>query len=292
MILNGGASLRVAPAGSGLCYSITLAPREPARWALVADTHVGADRSPASDRPDPAGRLRRVVAEILADRRCGAMVNGDLALSVGSEADYRRFREIVAPLAAAMPVVLGVGNHDDRGNLLAALSRSRDAEWLASVVDQGPYRMVQLDSHLAPGHVGGEVGDEQLGWLEGLLRTGGQRRTIVSLHHPGESTSEGCRDFGKVAELASEHPSVEAIVTGHDHAFSVDQEDGVHRIGLPAAGFAFEPGTPCGWVAADLSASGLVLTLRSDSGREVRRLAWRRPNPARAAVDSGRALRL
>ena len=153
--------------------------------------------------------------------------------------------------------------------------RSRCPEWIAAVVEQPPFRFVQLDSQIAPGQVGGEVGDEQLAWLERLLQSALTLRTILFVHHPGESSSEGCRDFKTLLDIAERHNCVQTIVTGHDHAFALRRIGSLHQVALPATAFPFDPGTDCGWIEATLSEEGLDLALRGASVDSRHHLAWR-----------------
>ena len=177
----------------------------------MADTHVCADPKVDYRNWVPARRLKRVVRDIVASRPNGMVINGDLAWSDGRIADYRRFMTLLQPLAGAFPLVLGMGNHDRRDNLLAICEQSTEPvpEWIAAVVEQPPFRFVQLDSQIAPGQVGGEVGDEQLAWLERLLQSALTLRTILFVHHPGESSSEGCRDFKTLLDIAERHNCVQ-----------------------------------------------------------------------------------
>ena len=208
----------------------------------------------------------------------GVLVNGDLAWLEGAPDDYGLFRALMQPMGAT-PLVLGVGNHDCRENLLANFGGWSDSppEWLASVVDQPPNRLVMLDSQIGPGVVEGEIGADQLGWLGSLLANAPQRRTVLFVHHPGESTSEGCRDFEALARLAQSRSNVHAIVTGHDHEFSLGRVGDVHLIALPSAGFPFEPGTDCGWIEAGLTADGLRLRFHGTASASTHRLDWRLP---------------
>ena len=123
--------------------------------------------------------------------------------------------------------------------------------------------------------MGGAIGEDQLRWLESLLSAPGPARVILFVHHPGESSSEGCRDFDRLATLAEKFRHVQAIVTGHDHAYSLGHARGVHLIGLPSAGFPFDPGEPCGWVEASLRSGGLDLRLRVAASSRADRLRWR-----------------
>ena len=276
MILNAGLASRNREVATGLVCSCSLPAVEQASWAWLADTHVSGDAGAERDGWRPAEQVARVVEEITDTQPDGVLVNGDLAWLEGAPDDYGLFRALLRPVYT-LPLVLGVGNHDCRKNLLAHFGCRNDSpvEWLASVVEQPPHRFVMLDSQIAPGVVGGEIGADQLGWLGSLLADAPRRRTIVFVHHPGESSSEGCRDFDALARLAQGCPGVQAIVTGHDHEFSLGRFGDVHLIGLPSAGFPFDPGTDCGWVEAGLSRDGLRLCYHGSASTSGHRLDWR-----------------
>ena len=275
----------IAPATEaawGRVYALALPPAASSTWAWMADTHIAADRGAERAGRRPAFALRRVVGEIGTSRAFGTVVNGDLAWSTGEVADYDRFLSIMRPLLSRGPVVLGLGNHDHRGHLLQALSvrQGPDPQRIAAVVDQPPFRLVMLDSLVDSSEIGGELGPSQLRWLDELLAGGPGLRTFVFVHHPGESASVGARDFPALERLVRRRECVKAIVTGHEHEFAVREAVGSQRIGLPATGFPFDPGTPCGWVEARLTERSIALCLRAGSSS---RPARERPGQRDAA---------
>ena len=279
MILKPGAPPQVHETDVGLCFACTLPAAAHPRWAWLADTHIAADQSAEHAGSRPAQQLSRIVEEILDARACGALINGDLAWSQGQPADYRRFDALVRPLCSVMPLVLGIGNHDRRDVLLSILAAARHSvpERLLSITDQPPYRFVMLDSQSSPGEVGGALGATQLQWLDRLLRAEPLLRTVLFVHHPGVSSSEGCRDFDSLTALAQRCRNVQAIVTGHEHSFSLAWAGDVPLVGLPAAGFPFTPQVPCGWIEARLASGGIVLLLHDANGVGHYRLRWRQP---------------
>ena len=52
------------------------------------------------------------------------------------------------------------------------------------------------------------------------------------------------------------HRMVKAVLYGHSHAYKFQQEDGIHLVNLPAAGYNFDHQQPVGWVEATLTAEG------------------------------------
>ena len=261
---------------AGLVFRSMLPPATRCRWAWLADTHISGDLQAEREGWRPALQLGRIAERLSAAFPHGLLVNGDIAWSAGTVEDYRRFRALMRP-AANLPMVLGVGNHDCRSRMLAVLAGRPGPEpsWLASVVEQPPYRFVVLDSQVDGRTVGGEVGSEQLAWLRALVQRPAQPRTILFVHHPGRSISEDCRDFDALARLADSCECVEAIVTGHDHAFTLDRYGGVHLIGLPSCAFPFRAGTDCGWIETTLSVESIHLAFHGTAGDSERHLLWR-----------------
>ncbi len=261
----------------GKAYALALPPASSSIWAWLADTHISADSFLERGGCHPDRALGRIVDEIAAARPTGTLVNGDIAWSAGQAADYDRFLAITRPLVSDGLLALGLGNHDHRGNLLAALSEDHDPEpqRVAAVIEEPPFRFVMLDSLVDAAETGGEMGPGQLAWLDGLLAREPGLRTFLLVHHPGESSSVGARDFAALEILAERHRCVQAIVTGHEHAFTIRTVGSTHRIGLPAAGFPFDPGTPCGWVEARLCEECVALRLHAGPCPHEQLLAWR-----------------
>ena len=278
MILSAGTNTQTRKAAGGLVFRCTLAADRRARWAWLADTHIGGVEAAARDGWLPDSQLAGLVRQVRAARPHGLVLNGDLALQDGLPQDYRRLRTLLRP-ATGIPTAVAVGNHDRRGPMLAALGGVDLAEpdWLAAVLDHPPHRFVVLDSQADPESVGGEIGAGQLAWLGGLLAGSSGMRVILFLHHPGESLSEGCRDFDALVRLAARFANAEAIVTGHDHAFTIGNQDSVHLIGLPSTAFPFLPGGDCGWVEAVLSEDALQVRFHGTRGTTHHRLEWRTP---------------
>jgi 3',5'-cyclic-AMP phosphodiesterase len=173
---------------------------------------------------DTAAHLARAVATLnaLVPRPDVTVVTGDL-VDHGNPDEYANLRALLAPLR--MPVYLIPGNHDSRENLRAAFA---DAGYLPRAgllhyaVEGHPLRIVALDSNV-PGLHYGELGAEQLAWLDRTLAAAPDRPTLVMLHHPPFMTGiahmdhHDLRDRAALAEIVRRHPQIERILCGHLH---------------------------------------------------------------------------
>lgn len=109
---------------------------------------------------------------------------GDLA-DKAEPAAYARLREIVEPAAADIgaEVVWVMGNHDERAAYARGLFDTDSDEPQDRVHDIAGLRIVSLDTSV-PGYHHGELTDDQLDWLAGVLATPAPHGTLLALHHP------------------------------------------------------------------------------------------------------------
>lgn len=210
-------------------------PRDDRRLLLhLSDLHLNA-RNETRYGIDADASLRAVLdscAEL--DNVAAVIVTGDIA-DDGSEPAYVRARELL--LGYARPrgahVMFCVGNHDDRAAFARVLGTGHfDAEGsdcgkpmpvvdrIGAVSEVAGLRVVTLDS-LVPGRWYGSLGQDQVIWLQGVIRA---RPTpvVVALHHPpldlGVEIQErvGLEDRASLVGVLEAEP-VTAILSGHFH---------------------------------------------------------------------------
>jgi 3',5'-cyclic AMP phosphodiesterase CpdA len=148
------------------------------------------------------------------------LVTGDLVDS-GRHEQYAYLRSILSALRA--PVRLLPGNHDDRLVIREIFFADRPAtDRLSDVVDLDGLRLVLLDD-VIPGSPSGELGGEQLEWLDTLLASEPDLPVIVALHHPPFATGivhmdgMGLLDAAAFEAVIRRHPQVAAVIAGHLH---------------------------------------------------------------------------
>jgi 3',5'-cyclic-AMP phosphodiesterase len=195
--------------------------------AQISDLHIGVRGSLAYGRFDTADALSHCVQRI---RRLDplpdvVLATGDLVESGGSE-EYRRLRELLAPLA--MPVHLIPGNHDNRTALCREFC---DHSYLPPpgirvyyAMDRHPLRLLALDT-LVPGSDGGALDESQLDWLEAQLAAAPSRPTLIFMHHPPFRTGMNAMDeialdaesSERLGAIVARHVQIECVVCGHVH---------------------------------------------------------------------------
>jgi 3',5'-cyclic AMP phosphodiesterase CpdA len=193
--------------------------------AQITDLHVKHAGKLAYGRVDTLPMLERAVAHLrrLDPQPDVVLLTGDL-VDEGSDAEYARLRDALAPLKP--PIYVIPGNHDERAAMARAFADHaylpRDGGFLHYVVDDHPVRLIALDT-LIPTKVGGAMDDARCAWLDARLAEAPGRPTLVMMHHPPFAMGidhldrwllDGADAFGQVI---ARHKQVERIVCGHAH---------------------------------------------------------------------------
>jgi 3',5'-cyclic-AMP phosphodiesterase len=191
----------------------------------LSDTHLIAGEERLYGAVDADARLRRLLEHIEAARivPSALVFTGDL-VDAGEPAAYRKLRAMVEPFAARLgcEVMWVMGNHDDRTAMRQhLLDEPPSGNPLDRVFLVNGLRVVALDTSV-PGQHYGEVTDEQLAWLAGVLDVPAPFGTVLAMHHPPLPT---VADLAVAVELVEQHrlatvlegTDVRAILAGHMH---------------------------------------------------------------------------
>ena len=203
--------------------------------AQITDPHIKADRRRAYGKVDTAAFLEAAIEHVnrFSPAVEAVIVTGDLT-DGGEPADYAAVCEILSGLSRPYYVI--PGNHDERGNLLAAFSEhdylSTCEGFVHYSIEDYPIRLVGLDSTL-PRKPHGWLCEERLTWLDETLGQQPDRPTFVFQHHPPFQTGIAHMDVQnlhngseEIAVLAK-HPQVRHVACGHVHRPSETTIEGI-----------------------------------------------------------------
>jgi Icc protein len=265
---------------------------DPNRFVLMSDTHVCADRNAREHDCNPDEMIQQAVKDILelTPRPAGIIVSGDCVYLHGEKADYEALSEFLQPLrAAGIPLLLAMGNHDNRGNFQVVFS---DAAILhgaviedrkAAVIETEHADWYLLDSLEKTDSTPGLFGGEQLAWLAGRLDKAPGKPALLVAHHTFRTAADdgGLKDSDAFLKVVVPRRQVKGYFFGHSHVWSLKRrDDGLHLVNLPANAWLFDDNQPRGFVDAQLQEGGCTLTLhclnRADKRHgEKHRLDWR-----------------
>jgi metallophosphoesterase superfamily enzyme len=269
------------------------ADADPHGLALLADTHIAADRAVIFKDVNMADHLAAVVKEIVAwkDRPAVGLIVGDLAQKTGETGDYTTFVSLLKPLReAGLPLHLTLGNHDHRDHFRAGTFENgiRPAGGrITEVIELPRANLFVLDTLDQPDGVPGRVGAEQLAWLAKALDERPDKPAIVVGHHdpmfetpPPDKKPSGLLDTAELFKLLEPRKQVKAYVYGHTHAWGVKEHGGIHLVNLPPTSYPFVEGKPTGWVHAMLRPDGARFEMRCLDAKhpqhgQVADLKWR-----------------
>ena len=194
--------------------------------AQLSDLHI---------RPRGVPALRVVETNRFADRAIDAIIalkpRPDAVLMTGDlidrwlEAEYELAREILG--RSPVPVYLLAGNHDDAAMMRRVFGdypgvAEAPEDRVRYRADIGALTLIALDSSV-PGKSRGELGPDQLAWLDETLADASDRPVIIAVHHPpfasgiGFMDRIGLRDADALRLVIERHGNVVRVLCGHQH---------------------------------------------------------------------------
>lgn len=262
-----------------------------ATFALLADSHIAADKEAVLREVKMADHLAKVWEEVRAAKPAGMLLHGDVAVLKGEAGDYKTVAELLIPAGKAeMPMHFMLGNHDDRDEfreVLKGQSASPIESKHVAFLEAGPVNWFLLDSLDKPNVTPGVLGEEQLKWLAAALDKHADKPALISVHHhpvwpknDPNFKNGGITDTVPLFEILEPRKHVKAVFFGHTHDWAIAQHEGIHLVNLPPVAYVFAKGRPSGWVSATIAESGMTLTLSAldkshkQHGEKIE-LAWR-----------------
>ncbi|HUU19523.1 MAG TPA: metallophosphoesterase [Sedimentisphaerales bacterium] len=270
---------------TGCSPGLRKSEKQPARWALLADTHIPEDVNNNYRGFYPYQNLQKAIPDIISASPDGVAIAGDLARLTGELGDYDNLKKLLSPIAEKRPVFMALGNHDNRDNYVKVFDKVSGEKQLVKgkhivVVNNPTTRLIILDSNLYVNKVPGLLGKAQRQWLENYLKECDDTPTILCFHHTLADSDDALLDVPRLFSVIKPIRKVKAILYGHSHAYGFSEFEGIHLINLPAVGYNFSDAEPIGWVQANLTDKGGDFKLHAIAGNinndgSVTKLAWR-----------------
>jgi 3',5'-cyclic AMP phosphodiesterase CpdA len=270
---------------TGCSPALRKSVKRPARWALLADTHIPEDVDNNYRGFYPYQNLQKVIPDIISASPDGVVIAGDLARLTGQLGDYDNLKKLLSPIAEKRPVFMALGNHDNRENFVKVFDEIPGEKQPVKgkhivVVNNPTTRLIILDSLFYVNKVPGLLGKAQRQWLENYLKECDDTPTILCFHHTLTDNDDALLDVPRLFSTIKPIRKVKAIMYGHSHEYKFSEFEGIHLINLPAVGYNFSDAEPVGWVQANLTAKGGDFTLHAIAGSKnrdgsVTRLTWR-----------------
>ncbi|MCZ6830580.1 MAG: 3',5'-cyclic-AMP phosphodiesterase [Gammaproteobacteria bacterium] len=214
------------------------------RLVQITDTHLLCQPGGTLLGLDTDHSLQQVIDLVLNQRSDMDLVlaTGDIS-DRGSEAAYLRARDYFARLPAE--TVWLAGNHDRQDLMQKVLGQEG---CLVRALQAGHWQLVLLNSQI-PGEAEGQIGQEELDWLESCLEDAASKQlyTLICLHHQPVAMGSAWIDQQQVTDcdaffaLVDRFPLVRGILWGHVHQQHDSERKGVRLMSTPSSCFQFVP---------------------------------------------------
>ncbi|HWR84393.1 MAG TPA: phosphodiesterase [Rhodoglobus sp.] len=194
--------------------------------AHFSDTHLLAGGAPLYGKVDTIHHLGLALEQLehSTAKPQAIVFTGDLA-DLGEPDAYERLKAVVEPAAQRMgaQLIWVMGNHDERAPYARILFGADESDAPQDrVYDVDGLRIISFDTTV-PGYHHGDITDEQLEWLAGVLAQPAEHGTLLAVHHPPIPTP--MLEAMGILELQRQHrladvirgTDVRAILGGHLH---------------------------------------------------------------------------
>ena len=247
--------------------------QDPLFFVHLTDLHLSA---PQLANPlllsDTMSAVRASFAAIrgLSQRPAFVVISGDLT-DRGRPEDYETLKDLLTEEADDLPLVLALGNHDQRGPFRAVFGLGAgEASHDHDTVIAGLH-VITLDTAI-PGHVGGEIDAGQQDWLRDRLAAHPDLRKLLVLHHAPLLDLKRTQAWDRLDAASTEAlrqamagHDVVGILSGHVHMEEVSLWHGVPVVIGQGHHAATDPTAPKGEIRL-VEGAGLTLCRLRDSG--------------------------
>lgn len=214
------------------------------RIVQLTDTHLHHQPGGTLIEMDTDRSLQEVIATVKSERHQIdiILVTGDISDHGGEDA-YKRFYSYINALNT--PHFWLAGNHDDPEAMSHIVGNGPQ---LSGSIETPHWQILMLNSQV-PGEIGGELGPDQLDWLQQRLDVSAKRsaNVLVCLHHHpitigcnwlDEQVLADAQDFWTVLER---HQHVRGVLWGHIHQELCVQRRHIQLMASPSTCVQFAP---------------------------------------------------
>lgn len=262
-------------AASGTSAQTLAASPEADEVVILNDTHIGEKQGADHIHPQ---HLQQAVKAILALPRKPAaiIVNGDLAMSLGTPGDYAAFQKLIAPLREAGHMVhLTLGNHDERDEFFRAFPDEKSATNFKerrhnSLIDLPRVRLILLDTLKVAPAAPGLLGPEQIAWMLAQVDASPDKPVVIVAHHNPQAAGDPMHYPGGVEDTADFWPQLiertqfKAWIHGHIHDWNLAMDHRAHVINTLACNMVANKALSTnGWTLARFSPTGIELNIHT-----------------------------
>lgn len=218
----------------------------------LTDIHFSHSESTLVYGSSPVQKLERVLNRIRAMEiePDFFLISGDL-VNNGEDAEYLHFQENLGKVQAfGVPVMLGLGNHDDRAVFRRVMLHEPPSDMPAPYYHSqeiAGVNVIMLDSHVT-GKVVGLLDQEQLSWLDAELSKSVPQGHLIVLHHPPVPCTVdllnvlGLQNAEELAAIVHCHQNVLGVLSGHIHYSHVAKFANTISVTTPGVLYTVDPG--------------------------------------------------
>ena len=190
---------------------------------------------------DPQGSLERCLKELAEERPDLLLITGDMCHE-GTAADYDGLRETIEKHLPGVPVLASLGNHDVRDAFRKGFlgdTYGGDHPY-CDMLELGGFRFISIDSAYEK-KLTGNVGDDQLDWLEKAVLPHAPKGNVLLTHHPMcPELSRSGMEMSPRLERIIRGGGFAALFNGHVHRSCVSEAAGVLHITGQSLSFDIE----------------------------------------------------
>jgi len=219
------------------------------KFAFLSDFHLQENPESAFYDLNCDETLKGVISQIQKDSVDFVICGGDLAHDPTTPSPYQRLRSLMEQSGLKAHYILG--NHDRIDPFLEVypeLDAHRHENKLYYTQEMDKYLFIFLDTTL-PNSAKGEIGKEQLDWLQDQLSSNPKVPKVICLHHPIIPTGVKRMDIkyplldaDKLLNIVLAAKNIKTIVFGHQHCATDNFINGIRILGSPSTCYQLTKG--------------------------------------------------